>query len=522
MKEMVLRPYQGSSIDALRAGIRAGARRQVLASPTGSGKTEMGIKLIQDATKKGSRVWFICDRVALIDQTSARFSGYGIDHGIIQGDNPLYDMSKPVQIASAQTIAQRTFRDEDIPDLIIWDECHAVYKKVLDLVARAEFAKVVGLSATPFTAGMADQWDGLVNSTTVNKLLAEGYLAPLKIKACVTPDMKGAKKKFTGEYADGDAGERGIRIIGDVVQTWSSQTRKHFGGPVKTIVFSPSVRHGQELCDQFARAGYNFQQISYLDGDDDDRRAKIEEFRKPDSAIDGLVSCSVLTKGFDVPDVLCGISCRPYRKSFSSHIQEMGRVMRISPGKKFGLWLDHSGNCISFADDTAWFFEYGVDSLSSAQKKDSEVREPTEKIKQDRFCGGCGSLMAPGETVCTDCGWERTRRGEIEIVHGELIDFAHSTSGAFKPRQGLRAECLNDPKGVWNAALSYCFANSSHGGPEKARKWAYGIWAGIYPGSRLPKGLYDAVVTHSLVTLVQYSLIEREVARFRKKGRRAA
>lgn len=521
MRDMELRPYQGVSIEALRAGIRAGARRQVLASPTGSGKTEMGIKLIQDATKKGRRVWFICDRVALIDQTSDRFAGYGIDHGVIQAKNPLYDMSKGVQIASAQTIARRTFLEKDLPDLIIWDECHAVYKKVLDLVAKAEFAKVVGLSATPFTAGMADHWDGLVNSTTVNQLLADKWLAPLKIKACVTPDMKGAKKKFTGEYADDDAGERGIRIIGDVVQTWSSQTRKYFGGPVKTIVFSPSVRHGQELCDQFARAGYNFQQISYLDGDDDDRRAKIEEFRKPDSAIDGLVSCAVLTKGFDVPDVRCGISCRPYRKSFSSHIQEMGRVMRIAPGKEFGLWLDHSGNCISFADDTAWFFEYGVDSLSSAQKKDSEVREPAEKIKRDRFCGDCGSLMAPGEGVCSDCGWERPRRGEIEVVQGELIDFAHTTTGAFKPRDGLRAECLKDPKAVWNAALAYCFANSSHGGPEKARKWAFGIWAGIYPGSKLPKGLYDAPCTHSLVTLVQYSLIEREVARFRKKRRAA-
>lgn len=46
---------------------------------------------------------------------------------------------------------------------------------MLDLIARADLAKAIGLTATPFTAGMADHWDGLVNSTTVNKLLAEGY-----------------------------------------------------------------------------------------------------------------------------------------------------------------------------------------------------------------------------------------------------------------------------------------------------------------------------------------------------------
>ncbi|TIW64739.1 MAG: helicase, partial [Mesorhizobium sp.] len=203
----------------------------------------------------------------------------------------------------------------------------------------------------PFTDGMADHWDALVNGATTNQLLADGWLTPLKIKACVTPDMKGAKKAFTGEYDDTDAGQRGITIIGDVIHTWVQQTQKHFGGPVKTIVFSPSVAHGEELCRQFAAAGFNFQQISYLDASDNERREKIEEFRKPDSAIHGLVSCAVLTKGFDVPDVRCGISCRPYRKSFSSHVQELGRVMRIADGKDFGLWLDHSGNCVTFAED---------------------------------------------------------------------------------------------------------------------------------------------------------------------------
>jgi DNA repair protein RadD len=69
--------------------------------------------------------------------------------------------------------------------------------------------------------------------------------------------------------------------------------------------------------------------------------------------------------------------------------------MRTYPGKQFGLWLDHSGNCISFAEDTAWLYEYGVDSLSAAQKKDSEAREPTEKEKTKHFCGSCGMLMAP-------------------------------------------------------------------------------------------------------------------------------
>lgn len=518
--DIKLRPYQADVVEKLRVGIRSGCRRQVLVAPTAAGKTEMAMKVIQEAQRKGSRTWFIVDRVSLIDQTSDRFSQHGIDHGVIQANHWLTDYGKAVQIASAQTLARRKVEDDLLPDLIVVDECHCRYKSISDLIERIQRARVIGLTATPFTAGMAEDWDGLVNSITVNQLLAQGYLTPLKIKACVAPDMAGAKKKFNGEYEEEEAGARGTTIIGDVVNTWIEQTRKHFGAPVKTIVFSPSVKHGAELCKQFCAAGFNFQQISYLDGDEDDRRAKIAEFRKPDSSIDGLVSCAVLTKGFDVPDVRVGISCRPYRKSFSSHIQEMGRVMRIAPGKDYGLWLDHSGNSIAFADDTAWLFEYGVDSLSSASKKDSEVREPKEKVRKERFCAECGMQMTPGSMSCSSCGWERPQRGEIQIVHGELVDVELRASEAFRPRAGLRAECLRNPRAVWNAALSYTSSTSSRG-PEHARKWAAGIWKGIYERWP-PRAFESAPVDHSAVTPDQFSLIEREVKRFRKMARKAA
>lgn len=517
---LVLHDYQGASVDRLREGVRAGRRRQILAIPTGGGKTETAIHLIQEAMRKGSRVWFTVDRVTLVDQTVERFGRYGIEPGVMQADHILTDAAAPVQVVSAQTLARRHVADELLPDLIVIDEAHVQHQSIRDLVRRAERAKVVGLTATPFSPGMADEWDGLVSPITVNELIAKGFLCALRVKACVAPDMAGVKTNRKGEYEEAEAGNRGITVIGNVVETWVEQTAKTFGGPVKTIVFSPSVKHGEELCRQFAAAGYNFQQLSHLDRDEGERRAKIAEFRKPDSAIHGLVSCAVLTRGFDVPDVLCGISCKPYRKSFSSHIQEMGRVMRASPGKSFGLWLCHSNNSISFAEDTAWLFEHGVDSLSDAAKQDSKAREPKEKVKRDHFCPECGTQVVMG--VCPSCGWERPKVGTVQIIQGELIDLEISTKHAFQPRPGLRADCLNKPSAIWNTAVAYCNAHTRKG-PEAARKWAYGIWRGIYPGSELPRGLYDAPCDPKRVSLVEWGLIEREVKRFRKSaGRRAA
>ena len=65
--------YQAVAVEQLRDGIRSGARRQILAMPTGAGKTETAIHLIQEAQRKASRVWFIVDRVTLVDQTVERF-----------------------------------------------------------------------------------------------------------------------------------------------------------------------------------------------------------------------------------------------------------------------------------------------------------------------------------------------------------------------------------------------------------------------------------------------------------------
>jgi superfamily II DNA or RNA helicase len=218
----------------------------VLVAPTGAGKTEMAIKLIDESQKKGRTAWFVVDRVALIDQTSDRFGQYGIDHGIIQADHWLTDLSKPIQVASAQTLARRKI--DWLPDLIVIDEAHAVYKTNVDLVERAAKAKVIGLTATPFTAGMAEHWDGLVNSTTVNQLLADGFLTPLKIKACVTPDMQGVKKTFAGEFDDEESGHAASASSATSCRPGSSRPASTSVGPSRRS----SSRHRSRTVPNYA------------------------------------------------------------------------------------------------------------------------------------------------------------------------------------------------------------------------------------------------------------------------------
>ncbi|WP_420955234.1 DEAD/DEAH box helicase family protein [Burkholderia gladioli] len=68
---ILLRPYQLDSVEALREGMRAGHRAQVLMAPTGAGKTEIGAYLCDEVNKKGRRAAFVVDRVNLVTRRAS-------------------------------------------------------------------------------------------------------------------------------------------------------------------------------------------------------------------------------------------------------------------------------------------------------------------------------------------------------------------------------------------------------------------------------------------------------------------
>lgn len=467
-----LRPYQMASIDGLREGIRAGHRSQILMAPTGAGKSIIAAHLLAEAARKYSRAAFVVDRINLVDQTSAVLDRYGIDHGVIQAGHWRFRPYERIQVCSAQTIEKRGFFPN--LNLLIVDEAHATRRLTAELIKTRSDLSVIGLTATPFTKGLSGIYSNLVNVCTTNELIHDGYLVPLKMYAAKAIDMTGAKV-VGGEWAEKEIEKRGLEIIGDIVAEWVDKTLYHFGGPVKTIVFSATVEHGEELCRQFNAAGYNFQQISYKDSDDEHRRALIEEFRKPDSQIAGLVSCEVFTKGFDVPDIMCGIAARPYRKSLSSHIQQLGRVMRSFPGKEFGLWLDHCGNALRFRDDTEEVFQHGMKTLADGDRDAKVRKEPTPKEREDWSCS-CGYVFERALPVCPSCGKERVRQALVENIAGIMEEL---TGRASDSKAAKKKAFLKDKESVWRQLCSHA-SDRKKGDKEKAEKWAKAQYKGIY------------------------------------------
>lgn len=402
-KVLRLRDYQQDGLDKLRASMRKGNKRIVLCAPTGSGKTEQAMALIQAAIEKNSRVAFIADRQILVTQTSRRAWDYGIQHGVLMGDQTTGTFEN-IRICSAQTIESRGMH---AVDLIILDECHVRRHAIIEHAIKHD-VPVIGLSATPLAPWMAMSFQDVVNVITTDELTRAGHLVPMTVYAPERAQIRteGLKVKAGGEWGRKDVSERVLEVVGDAVGEWRGLIADKFNGvPQPTIAFAASVADSEALAEQFQDAGHDFAVLSYRQSSEE-KDAIIRAFREGRHI--GLVSCAVLERGFDAPETRIMIDCYPLRSSLMALLQRYGRVIRACEGKDMAYVLDCAGNYLAFQDYILDFFAHGVDALGNkrlAKAKRNEVLK-----RKDATCGACGAVYQPRARECHACGTPRPER----------------------------------------------------------------------------------------------------------------
>jgi superfamily II DNA or RNA helicase len=437
------RDFQSTAHAALRQGFRDGHKNQLIMAPTGAGKTYLGLRIAHEALVKGKRAVFVCDRTTLINQTSSAADGYGLAaHGVVQA-NHWRRNDAPFQIASVQTLDKREYWPA--ADVVIIDEAHTKHAAWAEFIMNTK-AACIGLSATPFTAGLGKLFSNLINATTMNELTKLGVLVPMRVFSCKRADMTGAKLKSSGEWADSAVEERGMEIIGDVVSEWITHGQNR-----KTIVFGATIAHCHEIAKQFMDAGV-MAAVFTKDTTTAERELLLKEYTKRDSVLRVLISVEALAKGFDVPDVGCVVDCRPLRKSLSTAIQMWGRGLRSSPdtGKVDCILLDHSGNILRFADDYTGVFFDGLDALDMGEMLDKKVRKEVEK-EEAKGCPACG--YKPFAKRCMSCGFEIQKEALVEAVPGKMQEV---TLG--------KKKLADDWSHLWGQIVSYV---TGHSAPDR-------------------------------------------------------
>lgn len=426
-----LRPYQQTAVDDLRASFRSGKRAPLFQLPTGGGKTFVFSYVADGATKLRNRVLILVHRKELLTQASMSLAKIGLPHSLIAQDkhiresiglhveefsNTFVDMAAPVAVASVDTLIRR-LGSVTPPQLIICDEAHHLTKgnKWGKAVAHFPDARLLGVTATPVRTdgkglGVAADgfFDDLICGPSMRDLIGMGFLLPPTVYAPPSVlDLTGVRTQG-GDYAQNELAARVDRptITGDAVDHY-----RRICPHVPAIVFCVSIAHAEHVAEQFRAAGFNFRAI---DGTmhDAERRNLIRALAR--GQIDGLTSCDIISEGTDIPVVGCGILLRP-TKSEGLYLQQVGRVLRPSPGQEKAFILDHVGNCMIHGlpdADRDW-------SLDGRKKRGKAANDNEPRIPVVQ-CPNCYAAHSPAP-VCPQCGHVYENQGrQLEQQDGEL------------------------------------------------------------------------------------------------------
>lgn len=418
-----LREYQENIIEEVRGKMRKGFKKILIQAPTGSGKTALTAHMLGTAKDKGIRSWFNVHRRELVKQSVDAFNLAGVKHGVVASGFPSVGLGL-VQICSVGTLAHR-YAKLPWPQMIIWDECHHIAAGTWSKIFKHfPSAYHIGLTATPQRLdgkGLDDWFDTMVEGPPVSWLIENKFLADYKLFAPSSISMNGVKKSM-GDFQRAATAEIMNRptITGNAIKEYLKTAKGK-----RAVVFCVSIEHSKSVVAQFNAAGIP---AAHVDGgaNNNERDYKLHQFREGKIKI--LSNVELFGEGFDLPSIEAAILLRP-TQSLGLYLQQVGRVLRPSPGKEVAIILDHAGNCERHGlpdQPRDW-------SLNGRASRARSADGPAIKI-----CQACFAAQPPGPS-CRFCSvvFEGKPREVVE-VDGELVEMNPKLrSWLNKRKQGL-------------------------------------------------------------------------------------
>jgi hypothetical protein len=312
----MLRAYQTRALNMARDAYRKGARRILVVSPVGSGKTTIGAEAARVHASQGGKVLWLAHRRELVAQAAERLAAFGLD----VGHSGLREMA-PVQVRTVQGVMARG----KAPDatMVVADEAHHFvqgndWRRAIDAYPTAI---VLGLTATPERAdgrglGGDGGFQALVVAVQVSELQREGHL-------CGRIELPRAPRPLKP---------------GEVARKPVDAYLTHAPGEL-AVVFAQHLKDAEAFRAGFAAAGVPVAIVSGKTPKDE--RARILD-QWAAGAVRVVVNCNVLTEGFDLPALSCCIIARGC-SSAGQLIQMCGRVMRPHADKDRAIILDLRG-----------------------------------------------------------------------------------------------------------------------------------------------------------------------------------
>ena len=336
---MQLRKYQSEAIEQIEGYIALGSREICLDATVSFGKTITISHFIKDQIEEGKSVVFMMNLTALVEQTMRALDSIGVSYKVLAAefDGQEFDHQAKVTIAMQQTLHARLEKIK-LPecDVLVIDEFHRSFRTntMEEVKKKLNPDTIVGLSGTPYDEkAYALPGVDTVQTVSTKELMDQGYLEPLKVMSVQFAEdvdlTDGGSGEYSESFLDGKLNNPSYNKC--VVSSW-----KKVASNMKTIVFATGIAHSEALAAEFARNG--IEAMAYHSKlSKKATKSVFEDFKNNKTQV--LVSMSKLIVGFDMPDIECGIACRP-SKTRRVVIQAMGRLIRKHPDNKPALLLD--------------------------------------------------------------------------------------------------------------------------------------------------------------------------------------
>lgn len=319
-----------------------GWTRGIVVMPTGTGKTVLSAL---DARRVGGKVLFLVHRLDILSQSvdAYRMVWPTMKPGHLTGEVRLDELVCDVLFASKDTLRQPAelmrFGREHFSYVVV-DEVHhgqsPTYREIIDYF-RPRF--MLGMTATPDRLDRKDIFElfdyNKVYEIPVHEVIDRGFLVPYSYYG-LTDDIDYSKIRFENNRYRVDDLERLLIIPERNEAILKAYLEK--GNGDKAIGFCVSITHAERMAAFFKEHGVPAEAVH---SQAPTREKLVADFRE--NKFNVAFTVDLFNEGVDFPNVRVLLFLRP-TESRTVFVQQLGRGLRLSPGKERVRVLDFIGN----------------------------------------------------------------------------------------------------------------------------------------------------------------------------------
>ncbi|MGU9947055.1 DEAD/DEAH box helicase [Lactobacillus delbrueckii subsp. bulgaricus] len=340
-EKIVPNQMQAAALENLQALVKSGARRALVVSATGTGKTYLAALAVKDFVPR--RFLYLVHREEIARKALETFKkvigGKDSDFALLTGTS---HQQARYTFATIQTVSQDQFlasQAADFYDYILIDEAHRSaapsYQKVLSHFSPAF---CLGLTATP---ERMDQQD--IFALFDYNLAYEIRLADALESKMLTPfHYIGIRDyEIDGQTSDDFSDLRWLGAKKRVSYLLKELDYYGYSGPRPCgLVFCSRQEEARQLAEAFTQQGQPAQALTNQDSPAV-RRQAVKDLES--GRLHYLVTVDLFNEGVDIPALNQIVMLRA-AQSATVFIQQLGRGLRLYPGQDFVTVLDFIGN----------------------------------------------------------------------------------------------------------------------------------------------------------------------------------